>query len=229
MKNPPLVELHDVAKRYGHQVVFSGLTFTMREPEILGVIGPNGSGKTTLLRLLLGLVRPDQGGDGAVLMRGSRPTVALMRLPVAYFGGASTLAAAPTAGQWARLFNLDPAVVCETRSLRALSRGTRQIVGLRSALARPDTLLILLDEPWEGLDPDGSRWLSDALRRKRAAGVSVIVSSHRLSDLAGVCDRYGFLAGGAMTCMTAEQVQPHGPVTAEALLKVFDNLRSRPA
>ena len=156
MKNPPLVELHDVAKRYGHQVVFSGLTFTMCEPEILGVIGPNGSGKTTLLRLLLGLVRPNQGGDGAVLMCGSRPRAALMRLPVAYFGGASTLAPAPTAGQWARLFNLDPAVVCETRSLRTLSRGTRQIVGLRSVLARPDPLLILLDEPWEGLDPDGS-------------------------------------------------------------------------
>ena len=82
MKNPPLVEVHDVAKRYGHQVVFSGLTFTMCEPEILGVIGPNGSGKTTLLRLLLGLVRPNQGGDNAVLMCGSRPRVALMRLPL---------------------------------------------------------------------------------------------------------------------------------------------------
>ena len=226
MTSPSLVELHNVSKSYGRHSVFSGITLVMQEAEILGIIGPNGAGKTTLLRILLGLVRPKHG---TVSLWGCPPASALAQLPVAYFGGECTLPPAPKAGQWARLFDLDPAVVLESRRLRSLSRGTRQTVGLRTTLARPDPILIVLDEPWEGLDPEASRWLSAALRKKREAGVSVVVSSHRLSDLAGVCDRYAFLVAGSITCMTAEQVQPGGLVTADVLMRVFDVLRSQHA
>ena len=79
-----------------------------------------------------------------------------------------------------------------------LSRGSRQMVGLRAYLAPPRAALYLLDEPWEGLDPDAARWLSMLLQQHRQAGSGILVSSHRLHDLAGVCDRYVFLSDGVL-------------------------------
>jgi ABC-2 type transport system ATP-binding protein len=105
-----------------------------------------------------------------------------------------------------------------------LSRGSRQAIGLKALLARPESRLIVLDEPWEGLDPDFSRWLSETLREKRAAGVAVVLSSHRLHDLAGLCDRYCFLINGCITTMRPDD-DFDGQITGERLLAMFDRLR----
>jgi len=80
-----------------------------------------------------------------------------------------------------------------------------------------------LDEPWEGLDPDGSRWLSERLRQRRDDGCSFLVSSHRLYDLAGLCGRYAFLANGRVTVLAAAEIAES--VGAPDLSRVFDLLR----
>ena len=82
------------------------------------------------------------------------------------------------------------AVTGDRRRLRALSRGTRQLLGLRTVLGRHPLQLVVLDEPWEGIDPDGARWLTTTLEMKRDRGASVVLASHRLQDLAGLCDAY---------------------------------------
>ncbi len=108
---------------------------------------------------------------------------------------------------------------------RTLSRGARQLVGLRTSLAPASLGLIVLDEPWEGLDPDGARWLSSLLTSKRDRGSAVVVSSHRLHDLAGICDAYLFVVNHRTTYVRAFQLSPVGPVTAAVLTGTFDWLR----
>jgi ABC-type multidrug transport system ATPase subunit len=105
-----------------------------------------------------------------------------------------------------------------------LSRGTRQLLGLRTVLGRHPLTAIVLDEPWEALDPDGARWLSSTLEGKRDRGAAVVLSSHRLPDLAGICDAYLFLLSNQSVLMKAHEIAAVGPVTAALLADRLDNL-----
>lgn len=188
-----VLELRRVGKRYGRRIAVESASVVMDAGEILGLVGPNGAGKTTVLRMAAGLVRPSSGEIVAAF--------AMHPGTVGYFGGERTLPPDIRVRQWRSLWNLGGGEACATRlepsaRLGTLSRGTRQQLGLECALASGSLRLLLLDEPWEGLDPDASRWLSDALRRKREAGVAIVVSSHRIHDLAVVSDRCRFMVGG---------------------------------
>ena len=185
---------HDVSRRFGRRRALSNVTLGVDAGEILGLIGPNGAGKTTLLRILARLLRPSSG---------SIETPERVR----YFAGEHSMPPTVYEGRWRRLWGLSPAHGT-ARKLGTLSRGTRQRVGLESMLADRSAKLILLDEPWEGLDPDASRWLSAELRQRRAGGAGVVVSSHRIHDLADVCDRCVFLVGGELSseAVTAGQL-----------------------
>jgi len=95
--------------------------------------------------------------------------------------------------RWSRLFSVGSE---DRRRISQLSRGNRQFLGLRVVLSGTGRDLILLDEPWEGLDPQASQWLRTALRRWRMSGAAILVSSHRLHDLDAVCTRFVLLEGG---------------------------------
>ena len=151
---------------------------------------------------------------------------ALSRVRAAYFGGESTLPPAVRVRSWRNLFH-DTDERSENRPFRLLSRGTRQLLGLRTLFSVSGLRLIVLDEPWEGLDPDASRWLTEAMRARRDAGVTLLVSSHRLHELAGVCDRYVFLDRGFATVVAGNAVARNGMVTGDALLAIFDAVRRR--
>jgi ABC-2 type transport system ATP-binding protein len=206
---------------YGRREVFHDVAFDVRGGQALGVVGPNGAGKTTLLRMLVGLLRPRTGD---LRVGGLPPREAVIRLPVAYFAGESTLPGSVRARRWGTLGNGDD-VTEEQRRLRTLSRGNRQLIGLRTVLGRPNPSLVVLDEPWEGLDPDATRWLSTTIEAKRDRGTAIVVSSHRLHDLAGVCDLYLFLVNHEAKVMRAEEISSVGLVTGAQLMDVFDRLR----
>jgi ABC-2 type transport system ATP-binding protein len=214
-----LLEARHLSKSYGRTVVLRDVSFKVQPGEALGIIGPNGAGKTTMLRMLVGLV----SGGGAVTLDGHRLSEGLRRLQVAYFAGESTVPPVVRARRWRSLFHKVDATV-NNRPVRVLSRGTRQLLGLRTIFSLPALNLVILDEPWEGLDPDGARWLSAAIRARCDGGAAVVVSSHRLHDLAGVCDRYLFLQDGRVTSQSAADVAPGG-ANAEALLAAFDAMR----
>ena len=145
--------------------------------------------------------------------------------PVAYFAGDATLPGSVRAAAWASLGAAD-LVIPERRRIRTLSRGTRQLLGLRTVLGRHPLDLIVLDEPWEALDVDGARWLSSTIEVKRDRGAAVVLSSHRLHDLAGVCDAYLCLLPHEAVLMKAHEIAPVGPVTAALLADLFEKLRS---
>ena len=88
--------------------------------------------------------------------------------------------------------------------------------------------LVVLDEPWEALDPDGARWLSATLALKRDRGAAVVLASHRFQDLAGLCDAYLFLLPRESIWLQAHQVAATGLVTPEVLMEAFDRRRGGP-
>lgn len=215
------VSARDLTVHYGRRRVFQHVSFDLGVGQSLGVIGPNGSGKTTLLRTLAGCLTPRVG---EVRINGLAPQDAYERTGVAYFAGDATLPGSVRASRWGSLGNGD-AVTSDTRPIRALSRGTRQLLGLRTALGRQPLGLIILDEPWEGLDPDAARWLSTILETKRDRGAGVVLSSHRLHDLAGLCDMYLFLLPRQTTLVQAHDIAQGAVVTADLLAAAFDRLR----
>jgi ABC-2 type transport system ATP-binding protein len=216
----PLLDVRALETRYGSTAVLQGVDFSLRAGEAVGLIGANGSGKTTLLRTLLGLTAFDAGR-----IEWAGTGTAVPPEGVEHFGGSHTLPPHVRARTWVRLVSRGEAGCDERRSFRELSRGSRQLLGLRAVLARPRLAAVLLDEPWEGLDPDGGRWLSETVRRRRDAGCAFLVSSHRLHDLAGLCDRYAFLRDGRLAVRSASEVA-EGPVAGADLLREFDRTDS---
>lgn len=219
-----LVSAEAVRVRYGAREVVSGVTFDLRAGQSLGIVGPAGSGKTTILRVLAGLLPVAEGG----LRIDGRPSrVASVRTRVGYFAGDFTLPGAVRADAWGRLATAD-ALTRERRPLRALSRGARQLLGLRATLARDQLDLILLDEPWEALDADGCAWLSSTLLAKRDHGAGIVLASERHQELVHVCDVFLFLVHQRGVVLHAHHLNPQGPVSAAQLDARLEALRARP-
>ena len=164
-----------------------------------------------------GFVRPSRGRSSGGGRRALPPP------SVGYFAGAQTLPPRVPARTWVRLVSRARAS-CDDRGR---SRSSLEARGSSSALhpaRRTELDTVLLDEPWEGLDPDASRWLAETLRRRREEEGAFVVSSHRLHDLAGLCGRYAFLLDGRVILRDALDISP-GKVRGEDLLAAFDRIR----
>jgi ABC-2 type transport system ATP-binding protein len=204
------LELASVGKAFGKHRVLDHLWLHVRSGEAVGLLGANGAGKTTLLRIAAGLVKPDAGSV-------RWPHVAPSKMPLLrYFGGEMTLPPHVSARRWASLFGV---VSAEKRPIGRLSRGQRQTLGLRVLLAGPPADIVLLDEPWEGLDPSGSKWLTDTLRHWTRAGAAILISSHRLYDLDSACTRFVMLDGGRCHPLVEREEQPRLELIEQAFLK----------
>ena len=222
---PVLVSVRQAAAQYGRREVFRDVTFDLRSSHFLAVLGANGSGKSTLLRMLVGCITPSRG---EIRIGGRPPRDAMRHAGVAYFAGAATLPPAVRAAAWGKLGNGDP-ITADRRRLRVLSHGAKQLLGLRTVLSRHPLHLIVLDEPWEGLDAEGARWLTSTLEAKRDRGAAIVVSSHRLHDLAGMCDAYLFMMPHQAVLLRAHEIARGEPVTAALLNEAFDVVRDRSA
>ncbi len=200
-----MIELHNVTKRYYSLVALDQLSLTIQPNEVLGIVGPNGAGKTTLFKLLAGLIRPDAG---RIQARGtSWPTIGFkperllypghMRL-TDYLQFAAALSNVPRAhikqAVGSALTQLHLAEFAHKR-VRDCSKGMRQRLGLAQAmLGNPD--VVLLDEPTDGLDPEGQESVFYAIRALQEAGKTVIMASHQLQIVTDVCTRLVILNRG---------------------------------
>src|SRR3954452_13962845 len=197
-----------IRKSFGDVVTLDGVDLAVATGQVHGLVGPNGAGKTTLLGLLLGLARPD-AGELEIL---GRPVGRTLVLPdgVAGFVDGPGLYPALTARQnlaaLARLrgdgadgiadalAQVGLTAVADDR-VRGFSLGMRQRLGLAAALLTRPRLLVL-DEPANGLDPAGTRHVHRVLTGLAARGAAVVLSSHRMDDMAAVCGTVTLLAGG---------------------------------
>ena len=197
---PAIFAADSLTKRYGKLTAVDGLSFELEAGTVTGFLGPNGAGKTTTLRMLLGLAKPTDGSAlvfGEPYARLQRPALRVGAVLEAtdFHPGRSgrnhlrTLARATglsdaRVDEVLRLVELDAA---KNRRVKGYSLGMRQRLGLASALLG-DPELLVLDEPANGLDPEGVRWLRDFLRSFAAGGRTVLVSSHVLAEVAQTVD-----------------------------------------
>jgi ABC-2 type transport system ATP-binding protein len=205
-----------LTKRYGAVHAVEDLALDVAEGDVYGFLGPNGSGKTTTVRMLLGLVLATSGSIevmGRPMPAKARevlPTVgALVEGPAAYAGlsGRANLALldamGPAGERASRARRVDDALDevglggVDGRPVRAYSLGMRQRLGLAAALLRAPRLLVL-DEPTNGLDPQGIREVRDLLLRLNEAGTTIFLSSHLLAEVEQMCGRVGVLDRGRL-------------------------------
>jgi len=214
------IEAHDLSKRYGQHLAVDALSFTVAPGTVTGFLGPNGAGKSTTMRLLLGLDRPDQGYAtiGGVAYRDlPRPltTVGAVLEAKAVHKGRSAydhlLALAQTqhlprrrVGEVIDIVGLGNAA---RKRAGGFSLGMGQRLGLAAALLG-DPAVLVLDEPLNGLDPEGIVWIRTLMKQFAAEGRTVLVSSHLMNEMAVTADHLIVIGRGRLIadCPTEEFV-----------------------
>ena len=234
----PAIEVDHLSKRFGDRVAVDDLSFSVDGGTVTGFLGPNGAGKTTTLRALLGLVRPT---SGRALING----VEYGRLPVPYRTvGALLEASAFHPGRRGRdhlrvlaaamdipAHRIDQVLeltgIASAANVRvgAYSMGMRQRLALAGALLA-DPAILLLDEPANGLDPAGIRWLRDLLRWLAQQGRTVLVSSHVLAEVGQTADRVVIIAGGRLVAdATIDELTARATTYVRVASPEFERLR----
>jgi len=195
-----VIEVHGLTKRYGSTVAVQDLSFTVSAGRVTGFLGPNGAGKSTTMRVILGLVHPSSGTTSVLgrpyreLDRPEKRVGALLETFDAHPGrsGRNHLRVLALAGGIPRsrvdeVLELVELSQAGRRRVKGYSLGMRQRLGLAAALLG-DPEVLVLDEPANGLDPQGIRWLRDFLRSLAAEGRTILVSSPVLAEVAQTVD-----------------------------------------
>lgn len=208
------LEVHNLTKKIGKKVIVENVTFQIEKGEIFGLLGPNGAGKTTIIRMIVHLINRTEGkvvinrhdldqsfkeamGEiGAIVenpefykyMSGMKNLKHYMRM-------ATKDVTVERLDEVIRLVGLEQAI---HQKVRTYSLGMRQRLGVAQALLHNPSILIL-DEPTNGLDPQGIREFREYLRLLVNQGISVLVSSHLLSEMELMCDRFAIIEKGRLT------------------------------
>ncbi len=205
-----MIEVRDVTKRYGRTLAVDGLSFTVRPGRVTGFLGPNGAGKSTTMRIALGLDRPTGGEiriDGRPYREIPRPLhrVGALLEAKALHGGRraehhllwlarSNGIGAARVREVLTMVGLDGVA---RRRTNGFSLGMAQRLGLAAALLG-DPPVLLLDEPVNGLDPQGVHWIRTMLKSLAAQGRTVLVSSHLMAEMALTADHLVVIARGRL-------------------------------
>jgi ABC-2 type transport system ATP-binding protein len=205
-----VIEVNHLTKRYGSTTAVDALTFTVQPGCVTGFLGPNGAGKSTTLRLIIGLNEPTsgsvtvQGRPFRRQARGLRQVGALLdagdvhggRSAAAHLGVLARTNAIPLRRVDEVLGEVGLADAARRR-IGGFSLGMKQRLGIAAALLG-DPPVLLFDEPLNGLDPEGVRWVRDLFRRLAAEGRTVFVSSHLMSEMEHTADRLVVIGRGRL-------------------------------
>jgi len=207
---PPMLALSDLHKRYEDVAALAGCTFQVGRGRMLGFLGPNGAGKTTAMRTIFGLVTPDSGRvtwDGEPITNDQKRRFGYMpeqrglypkmkaHDQLVYLGrlrGMEAKEAAASADMWLERFGLADR---RLDRVEVLSHGNQQRVQLAAALVHDPDLLVL-DEPFSGLDPLATETMADILREQTASGKAVVFSSHQLDLVEDICEEVAIINAG---------------------------------
>ena len=211
----PELEVRRLTKRYGGTVAVDDLSFAVEAGKVTGFLGPNGAGKTTTMRALLGLLRPSSGealveGRPPVAMADPLRTIGAALEATAFHPGRSgrnhlrtlAVAAAIPGPRVEEVLEMVELTGAADRRVKGYSLGMRQRLALAAALLGEPRILIL-DEPANGLDPQGMRWLRDLLRAQAAEGRTVLVSSHLLSEVSQTAEELVMIRDGKLVAQTS--------------------------
>jgi ABC-2 type transport system ATP-binding protein len=204
------LQVNALTKTFGKRTVVSEVSFTVRPGEVFGFLGPNGSGKTTTIRMALGIIRPD---SGAVSILGSRPELSVLRdvgylpeeagLPprnrvfdtVRYLGRLKGLSRAAAESRADELLKRVGLYEHRLAKVGTLSQGMKQMIQFIVAIVHRPKLLIL-DEPFSGLDPLNVKLMKEILSEHQRAGTTIMFSTHIMSDVEEMCERIALISDG---------------------------------
>ena len=211
----PVIEVENLTKRYGSTVAVDGLSFRIRPGQVTGFLGPNGAGKSTTMRMIIGLDRPTAGTAtvlGKPYVEHDAPLCvlgALLEAKSVHRGRSARnhlLALAQTHGIGPRRVDevLETVGLSGVAGRRAggFSLGMGQRLGIAAALLG-DPAVVMLDEPVNGLDPDGVRWIRTLLKDLAAEGRTVLVSSHLMSEMAVTAEHLVVIGRGRLLAETS--------------------------
>lgn len=225
------IVLDSVVKRFGSLLAVDRLSLDVGRGEIFGFLGVNGAGKTSTIKLLLGFERPDAGG---IAVMGGSPSRAASRVSVGYlpesayyypylnirellrfYGGLCGMKHSEIRRRGDLLIEQTGLGHAADRLLRHYSKGMLQRAGIAQALLH-DPELLILDEPFTGLDPLARIHFRDLFRDLRAKGKTIFFSSHELSEAELICDRVGILKQGSLVwCGTTREAAGSGEQNLE--------------
>ncbi|MFB9904526.1 ABC transporter ATP-binding protein [Allokutzneria oryzae] len=225
-----VLEIDRISKSYGSVVALQDMSFSVRAGEMFGFVGSNGAGKTTTMRIALGVLSADSGeirwnGEPITFEtrrhfgympeeRGLYPKMKVVEQLVylSELHGMTTAAARRAADEWTERLGL---TARRDEEVQKLSLGNQQRVQLAAALAH-DPEVLVLDEPFSGLDPVAVDVMSQVLRDKCDSGVPVVFSSHQLDLVERLCDRVGIVRSGRMVANgTVEELRDSGNIRLE--------------
>ena len=209
---PPTVRADGLWKRFGEYTAVRDVSLSLDPGEVVGLVGPNGAGKTTTIRMLLDILRPDEGSIsvfGAPISQQAQSRIGYLpeerglyrslrvipnMLYLAELKGMQREHALRRADELFALLGLEPH---KGKKISELSRGLGQLVQFAATILHaPD--FIVLDEPFSGLDPVNVRVMKDAVSRLRSEGAAVMFSTHQMTDVEELCDRVIMIDGGAV-------------------------------
>lgn len=209
----PVLEVHDLKKRYGEKEAVTGISFTVAKGEIVGLLGPNGAGKTTTISMILGILEPSEGSitiGGHDVQHDRTNALAVTNFAAVYAQLPGNLTVRQNLNVFGRIYeveNLDERIGEVVRQMDlakfehtkagVLSSGEQTRVTLAKAFLN-DPKLLLLDEPTASLDPSSARLVREKIREYAAKGGTVLWTSHNMQEVADVCDRVLFVSHGSI-------------------------------
>jgi ABC-2 type transport system ATP-binding protein len=233
-----VIEVGELTKRFGKTLAVDDLSFRVERARIVGFLGPNGAGKTTTLRTLLGLVRPDRGtatidGQRYVTFADPLRKVGALLEASAYHPGRSGrnhLRVLAEVGRIPRsrveeVLGLVELSDAARRRVGGYSLGMKQRLALAAALLG-DPEVLVLDEPANGLDPQGIRWLRDFLHGLRDEGRTILVSSHVLAEIAQTVDEVVIVDHGKIVAESPLDELTAASTLEDAFLELTAGARS---
>ncbi|CAD5244828.1 ABC transporter ATP-binding protein [Thermococcus camini] len=238
-----MIEIEGLVKRFGSNVALKGITFTVKDGEIYGLLGPNGSGKSTTMKILAGIIPPS---GGKAIVNGidvSKDPLRVKRIvgyvpetpvlyesltPVEFFNFIGSVRGIPAEELQERVETFVRAFGIEKylgEMIGSLSFGTRQKISLISAMLH-DPRVLILDEAMNGLDPKSARILRELLLQFREEGRSIVFSTHVLALAETICDRVGVIYNGEIIAEgTVEQLKSfaHEESLEDVFLKLTES------
>ena len=232
---PGLIEARELTKRFGDKVAVDHLSFTVEPGKVTGFLGPNGAGKSTTMRMMLGLDRPDagtvriNGKDYRDLRSPLREVGALLEAKAFHPGrtARSHLAALAASNDIPRrrvndVLEITGLEKAADRRAGKFSLGMAQRLGIAAALLG-DPAVLVLDEPVNGLDPEGIRWIRNLLKNLAAGGRSVLISSHLISEVAQTADQLIVIGKGRLLAQTTvAELSARGNSLEEAFFRLTE-------
>ena len=207
-----MLEVRDIVKTFDGRAVVNRVSFEVRPGEIFALLGPNGAGKTTLIRMITDILKPDSGEivlDGCRIGGDSRRQIAYLPeerglyrrvSPIdvlVYYGELKGLSAHAARSAGLALLGRMDLAEWATKQVQTLSKGMQQKVQFCTALIG-DPRLLILDEPFTGLDPLNTQLFEEILAERRAAGSTVLLSTHQMNKVEELCDRALMINRGHM-------------------------------